>query len=240
MQYRIARIPKGGGKYREIYIASKSDNLRLRALIPKLENILLNLDIYGVNYAFQKRKSCTLNALQHIGYRYTLSMDLEDFFNSISQDHVNFVIPDSIIQQCFLNGSPKQGLPTSPIISTIAFLSCDKEIIESLDSLKIRYIYTRYADDLTFSFDRLSDAAIIKSVARQIIEKRGLKINERKTNLQDSKNGKVIITGIAVDKNGICATRRTKKKARAAIHQKNLSSLRGLIEWSKCKLPNNL
>ena len=77
-------------------------------------------------------------------------------------------------------------------------------------------------------------------MARQIIEKRGLKINERKTNLQDSKNGKVIITGIAVDKNGICATRRTKKKARAAIHQKNLSSLRGLIEWSKCKLPNNL
>lgn len=238
MEYKVARIPKGNGKFRCIYIASEKDNLQLRSLIPELERILEKSDTSKVNYAFQRDKNCALNALQHIGYRYTLSMDLENFFDSISPEHVEGVIPDSIINQCFIDGNPKQGLPTSPIISIIAFLSCDKNIVETLNKLNINAVYTRYADDLIFSFNDQKDEGKIRFVVKQIVEKHGFRINEKKTKLQNSKNGRIIITGMAVDNKGIYATRRTKKKIRAAVHQNNERSVVGLIEWSKCKLPS--
>lgn len=237
MEYRVARIPKGKGKFRYIHIASEKDNLQLRSLIPELERILEESDSCKVNYAFQRDKNCALNALQHIGYRYTLSMDLENFFDSISPEHVADLIPDLIIRQCFVDGNPKQGLPTSPIITTIAFFHCDQKIIETLNKLNISAVYTRYADDLIFSFNDSKVEGKIRFIVKQIVERNGFKVNEKKTKLQDSKNGRVIITGIAVDNRGLYATRRTKKKIRAAIHQNNENSLIGLNEWSKCKLP---
>jgi hypothetical protein len=238
MKYRVARIPKGAGNFRFIYIASEPDCLHLRSLLPELKRILEIADTSKANYAFQENKNCALNAMQHIGYRYTLSMDLEDFFDSITPSHVEGVIPDVLIKQCFIDGNPKQGLPTSPIISTIAFFPSDKQIIETLSKLKIAAVYTRYADDLIFSFNDASNDGKIRIIVRQIVEKNGFKINEKKTKLQDAKNGKRIVTGIAIDKRGLYATRRTKRKIRAAIHQRNEKSLVGLKEWAKCKLPN--
>ena len=109
-----------------------------------------------------------------------------------------------------------------------------------LNKLDISAVYTRYADDLVFSFNERRYAGQICTIVRQIVENQGFKINERKTTLQDAKNGRVIVTGIAIDPKGLYPTRRTKKKIRAAIHQENSSSLRGLLDWSKCKLPNSI
>lgn len=230
-------MPKGNGKFRDLYIASREDNQELRQLLPELETILANIDKCGANYAFEKGKNCALNAFQHIGYRYTLSLDLENFFDSIGVQHVTGIIPNHIITQCFIDGSPKQGLPTSPLIATIAFVACDNRIIELLQKLNIRTVYTRYADDLVFSFDERKETGKIKVIVRQVLEKYGFKINERKTKLQDARNGRRIINGLAVDANGIYPTRRTKKKIRAAVHQQNRESLNGLGEWAKCKFP---
>ena len=240
MNYRVARIPKGNGKFRTIYIASAKDNAQLRKLLPELENILKIEDTCKSNFAFLKNKNCVLNAMQHLGFRYTLSMDLEDFFDSILPSHVSDVIPGDLIQQCFIDGNPKQGLPTSPIISNIAFIPSDIKIIDTLKKLGISAIYSRYADDLIFSFNDSENEGKIRFLVKQIVEKNGFKINEKKTKLQDAKNGRVIITGVAIDRTGIHATRRTKKKIRAALHQSNESSLVGLKEWSRCKLPSGL
>lgn len=126
------------------------------------------------------------------------------------------------------------------MIATIAFLPCDRRIVELLGKLDIRAVYTRYADDLAFSFDDRRQAGRIGVIVRQIVEKHGFKINDRKTKLQDAKNGRTVITGLAIDSRGIYPTRRTRKKIRAAIHQQNIQSLRGLVEWSKCKLPASI
>lgn len=239
MQYRIVRIPKGRGRFREIHIPSPPDMLRLRHLIPRLEEILAENDSSKVNYAFERGKNCALNATQHVGYRYTLSMDLEDFFDSVSEAHVKGIIPDEIVGQCMIGGSPRQGLPTSPLIATLAFLPCDSEILQRLQELEINAVYTRYADDLVFSFNDRRSAGKIRVVVRQVTDKFGFRINSRKTSLQDAKNGRRIITGIAVDAMGIHPTRRTMKKIRAAAHQQREMSMLGLVEWSRCKLPAN-
>lgn len=188
MQYRIVRIPKGNGRFREVAIPSPEDRLRLRSLLPELECILDRLDTQGANYAFQRKKNCALKALQHIGYQYTLSMDLEDFFDSVTPAHVTRMLPNAIIKACFIEGRAKQGLPTSPIISTIAFLPLDERIIKALRNLRIDAIYTRYADDLVFSFADRKAAGKIQTIVRQIVNEGGFRVNERKTKFQDTKN----------------------------------------------------
>lgn len=237
LNYRIARVPKGRGSFRQIFIASDKDAKRLQSLIPQLEQILIKNDHAKVNYAFEKGKNCALNASRHIGFRYTLALDLKNFFASVHRTHLTSLIPEEILDQCLIDGVPQQGLPTSPLIATIAFVACDKEIIEQLGTHNIHAVYTRYADDLVFSFNKKENAEIIQSIVKKVVEASGFKVNERKTSLQDSQNGRVVITGLGVDHSGLHPTRRTRKKIRAAVHQNNIESLRGLIEWSKCKLP---
>jgi len=236
--YRIALIPKGNGIFRKVCIPHPQLKQALREFLPILETLLDKHDTTRVNYAFQHLKNCALNAYQHIGYRYTLSLDLEDFFDSVKPEHVKGLVPDNIIAKCFIDGSPMQGLPTSPLIATIAFLKYDRGIINLMKRLEVDAIYTRYADDLIFSFDDKKDKGRIKYLVQQALLDSGFRINSRKTRLQDAQNGRRIITGIAVDDHGLHPTRRTKRKLRAAIHQNHKASQVGLEEWAKCKLPS--
>lgn len=235
--FRFARIPKGVGAFRTICIPSPTFAKRLRACLPQLEAILAEADSTHSNYAFQRGKNCALMALQHVGYRYTLSLDLEGFFDSVTPRHVTNIIPPSLVEMCFVDGNPKQGLPTSPLIATIAFLPCDVQILWSLRSLGIEAVYTRYADDLVFSFNNRRDVGKIKVLVEQIVQKNSFQLNRWKNRLQDLANGRIVVTGISVDSKGIHPTRKTMKKMRAALHQGNISCLAGLTEWSKCKLP---
>ena len=52
-----------------------------------------------------------------------------------------------------------------------------------------------------------------------------------KTKLQFASNGRRVITGVSVGEFDIKATRRIKKKLRAAIHKSNVNSVLGLVNW---------
>lgn len=237
--YRLINIPKGGGNYRSIYIPNWEYMEQLKSYLPYLENRLKDLDTTKANFAFIRGKNCVAHAYQHLGYKYTLSLDIKDFFDHITREHVKGVVPNEMLLLCFIDGAPRQGLPTSPVISNLAFLNVDKEISESLEKIQVDCCYTRYADDLYFSFDTKRDRKKIEILVERILNKHGFLVNQNKSKLQSISNGRVIITGIALGKDGVYATRKIKKKIRAAVHQKNRKSERGLIEWSKCKLPNS-
>lgn len=239
-EYKVFSLSKGTAGLRQVYSVDEESKIILKGYLPYLEDKLAVLDEYKINYAFVKGKNCALNALQHVGNRFVLSMDLSDFFDTVSSTHLSGLVAQEIIDSCLIEGAPRQGLPTSPLIANIALLPCDLNIIKTLKSMNISCVYTRYADDLIFSFDDKKNFGKIKTIVTQVVESKGFKINSRKTSMQDSKNGRVIINGIAVDSNGIHATRKTKKRLRAALHQLNFRSARGLNEWSKCKLPREL
>ena len=238
--YKLVRVPKSRGKYRTIYIPDNTTKQRLRGHIPRLETMLSALDSAKVNYAFLKGKNAVLNALQHIGYNYTLTLDLVDFFDTVTPGHVRGILDETLIEECFVDGAPRQGLPTSPLVALLGFMQVDKQIIIALQKLDVEFAYTRYADDLTFSFNERREVGKIKFTVQQIIQSNGFNLNHRKTRLQSVDNGRVIITGVAVDREGLYPTRKTKKRLRAALHQRNLRSARGLREWAKCKLPKEL
>ncbi len=237
MAIRKFTINKSKNQVRTIYLVDSDRKERLKKYLPILEAILASQDRVKCNYAFTHGRNCVSHALRHKSYNFTLSVDIKNFFDSIDIRLLKNKVPSDILEDCLIDGAPRQGLPTSPILSSIAFNIIDEEILKKLKHLTQDVTYTRYADDLYFSFNDSSLAAQLFDMVLKKISCYGFKLNLYKTKVQDSRNGRRVITGIAVDENGVYATRKTKKRLRAALHQNNILYANGLKEWTLCKLP---
>ncbi len=252
--YNIPKKTKG--ETRQIYAPTKKEKRKFRALLPELNQIALD-NCGGCVHGFMPGKSPVSNAKEHIGYEYTLSFDLKDFFDSVKpwmlkdyfRGDCQFVsegifVPDKIWEY-FIKGRAYQGLPTSPQIANLAAVKMDEEIINNCD-IKIplvlekceRIRYSRYADDLSFSFQNYGIYQELLDLIPNLVTKHGFTINPAKTRLQSAKFGNRVITGISVGKTGISVPRRIKRRIKLAKHQKNEGILKGLTEWSKLKLPH--
>jgi hypothetical protein len=238
--FNLYYISKKNGKFRRIFSLYKEQKKEFRDLLPRLEKILIKSDKNNINYGFVRNRNCAQHAMQHIGYNYTISMDLRNFFESVKPEHIKQYVSDEIIERCFISGAPQQGLPTSPVIANLAFLECDQKIIDNLKSYNINAKYTRYADDLVFSVDDKKKIGQIIFLITKVVESCGFEINRKKTKIQNINNGRIKITGVSIDNKGVHPTRKTRKKIRAAKHQQNKPSILGLEEWSKCKLPKKM
>lgn len=237
------KIPKKKpGEFRTIYLPSKEEKILLREHMRDLENVLNSFEANGripanVVHGFRCGKSPVTNASEHIGYNYTLSMDLADFFDSVRPHHVNDVIKKEVVEKVFVENAPRQGLPSSPSVCNLAATKMDLAICKYIKKNNLEIKYTRYADDLSFSFNDRELFSVLKERVVGIVSKCGFKINARKTRLQDSRFGRREITGVMVDAEGVFVSRSFRRKMRAAKHQDNKESLRGMEEWAKLKLP---
>lgn len=225
---RISKISKKNGKFRTIYIPNKGEAQALKKFKQKLDWLYLSLGIPESAHGFVYGRNAVTNASQHTNLDHTISMDLEDFFDNISASHLTSV-PQSILDSTLINGAPRQGLCTSPTLSNIAMINFDRWA-ETLDC-----VYTRYADDITISSNDLDSLKKIKIEIELKLNEMGFHLNN-KTKIQSAKGGRRIITGLSVD-NDVRRTRKVARKLRAALHQKNEDSARGLKEWSKCPVP---
>lgn len=235
ISYTQKHISKKNGKIRRIYIPNENLKMLLKSLLKHLEIIYINNSIYDCDHAFLKGKNCVTNASMHIHNRYVLSLDIENFFESLPTNDLKKYLSNQILDLILVHGKIIQGFPTSPYLANIAMIEIDNAIIQALNSQEI--IYSRYADDLTFSFNNKEIASYIFQKVRSILRIYNLKINAKKTRLQDKKNGRAIITGIGVCMHMVHPTRKTLKKIRAAQHQNNFLSEKGLVSWSLCKIP---
>ena len=229
-------IPKGNGKFRRICVPDASTKHRMRAAIPGLLSdgaaLLANEHVQG----FMPGRSPVTNALLHVGFEYSLCMDLSDFFDSVTVEHFVSCPPYRNCRQLLHNLRAAQGLPTSPILANIAAANgFDQRILGQLPGLGV---YTRYADDITFSHDSLDVVRLAQHEIAQAAIACFFTINESKTHIQCATAGRRIITGVAVDRDGIYPTRATLRKLRAARHNGNTAAARGLAEWAALKPPN--
>ena len=245
-----------GGKKRLIYSPNMDSKGFYQAILPKLNETFEKMQERTVAFGFVPKRSCVDQALQHVNYAYTISLDIKDFFDHVKIKHVKGLIDEELIPYLFIDGAARQGLPTSPMVSNIAFNAIDLEIIAFLEEKmgfttgkpkadidvlffdfdfeedqKRYYAYTRYADDLSVSLDRYEDIARVINGVQRILFRHGFELNARKTKILDSKNGRRIICGVGVDEETVYPTRKTLKRLRAARHQKNLSSMFGHRAW---------
>ncbi len=236
-QYKIIKLPKGDGAFRTIYAPSKAYKEKLSSFLLNLQQKLHNADEDKTIHGFMRGRGPVSNAQKHVGYAFTLSLDLKDFFDSVTSEMAKEYLSDEELELCFIDGIARQGLPTSPLIANLAFLKLDEKIKEAIEEEGVYTVYTRYADDLIFSFNHKEFAATLEPLVEKIVTKGGFTLNRKKTKLQSANDGRRMITGIGVDERGIHPSRKLKRQIRAALHQKNREQAFGLLSWAECKEP---
>ena len=151
--YRKIKLSKKNGKFRDIYIPDDPFKKHLNTLLKPLASIYEKQHVYDCDHAFFKGRNCVTNASCHLKNRYVLSLDIKDFFDSITSKHLEKYISEDILYFILIKSRLPQGFPTSPYAANIAVIELDRMIVENLRSFDSNIIYSRYADDLTFSFD---------------------------------------------------------------------------------------
>jgi len=244
---RVFKIRKRSGGTRTIYAPSDDEKGFLRSWLPAIAADAIKRDKHGVQHGFTPNRSPVTNALAHVGYAYTLCFDLADFFDSVKPEMFHGVyggalmtvrLVPSVRDAAFPDGAARQGLPTSPAIANCAAAGMDADLIAKRGRMGTPWVYTRYADDLTFSFNALHCAAYLLDYVPKVAKRHGFEVNHTKTRLQWSGAGRRVVTGVAITTDGnLIATREIKRKLRAARHQGKSAHVAGLREWMLLKLP---
>lgn len=236
--YQRVKLSKRNGAFRNIFIPDKAYKKHLKTLLKPLVSIYNKNRKYDCDHAFFPGRNCVTNATQHIKSRYVLSLDIKDFFDNIKSKHLEKYLTEDISYFIYVDGRLPQGFPTSPYAANIAMIEFDSMLMDSMRSYHNDIIYSRYADDLTFSFDDKNDRHYIISEVVKLCHYYGFKLNNKKIRLQDKDNGRAIVTGVGVSYYNVHPTRKTLKRLRAARHQGNELQANGLAEWASCKIPN--
>ncbi|MFT5297094.1 MAG: RNA-directed DNA polymerase [Colwellia sp.] len=172
----------------------------------------------SLSHGFERKRSIITNAMMHLNQKNVLNIDLENFFNSFNFGRVrgffiknnDFKLDDhiaTVIAQiaCHNNELP-QGSPCSPVITNLITYSLDIRLASL--AKKHSCIYSRYADDITFSTREETFPAKImrqdneKFIAgkklRSEIIRSGFSINNKKTRIQ-FKDSRQDVTGLIVN-----------------------------------------
>ncbi|MDD2336131.1 MAG: reverse transcriptase family protein [Geobacteraceae bacterium] len=114
-------------------------------------------------------------------------------------------------------GHLPQGAPTSPMLANLVCASIDTELQEIAQRNGL--MYTRYADDMTFSgyFENRSAAVALCKEVSLVISKNGFSINSQKTNIAKN-GGRKIVTGLSVDGPTVRLPRSYKDKIRQELY----------------------
>jgi RNA-directed DNA polymerase len=232
--YTTFTIPKKSGESRIIHTPVTS----LKIIQKKLNQVLRCVyQPKPSTHGFAVGRSIITNASQHLRQRYILNLDIKDFFPSINFGRVRGLymarpyscteeVATVLAQICCYENQLPQGAPTSPIVSNMICASLDSQL-QNL-AKKYQCIYTRYADDITFStskpkfpphlsyFSDKLEKLVIGDELEKIIEKNGFSINESKTRLK-TRHKRQEVTGITVNEK-LNVKRKAIRQVRAMLH----------------------
>lgn len=209
-----------------------------------LDNVLSKVSLHDAAHGFVQQRSIVTNATPHVGAKVVINLDLSDFFATVSYKRVRgqfralgysqaaatifaLICTEPDIETVELDGRTwhvalgdrhlPQGAPTSPALTNIICRRLDRKL--STLAERMRFRYTRYADDLTFSSAVDDTDAVGKLLrrTRHLIRTEGFVVHPAKTRVL-RRGHRQEVTGVTVnDKLGV--DRATLKKFRATLHQ---------------------
>jgi len=250
---RIFEIPKKDGTKRKIIAPDFKLKYIQKAVYYK---ILKKYKADNASHGFVNKRGIVTNAIQHVGSNSVGKIDIEKFFDTISEKHLknclfgnrnicrlckNYTMMlegrcnpslyanktenyphkceeiksifmegycektgyqslfKRLIDICTYKGFAAQGFPTSPMVANIVMRGFDKAMTKHCEEQGV--IYTRYADDLSFSSKTLSSKDLkekTKLKAYRLLWAFGFKPKRQKTKYR-SKTGRMTICGIVVN-----------------------------------------
>lgn len=216
-RYRQYFMRKKDGSKRHI----EDPDSRLKAVLRVINDHLQAVYYYlrpGAVHGFtisstsnETERNIISNARAHMQSHYMLNLDLKDFFYQISQKRVVQLLSthfdqwdDSLTHLvaglCCFRGRLPMGSPASPVLSNFAMTDLDHELMTLCKVYDV--VYTRYADDLTFS-SREPLSSVFRDMVNDAVRQRGFDINSGKVHYYGMEDRKVV-TGIIVTKDELC------------------------------------
>jgi len=252
---------KNGGKRR---ILAPSD--KLKTLQSRIAGLLKKIyDPREPVKAFREGTSIVSNALPHCRKKFVFNIDLENFFGTITFGRIRGMLiakPYSLSAETAtviahlttINGILPQGAPSSPILSNMLCASLDRELYTL--AKRHRAVYTRYADDITFSFyspiEFLPNNMVESSISNEranhyfskvgyelqaLIDRHGFFINTSKVRLQGPYERRTV-TGLVTNQKPNVPRTYIRKTA-ALIHSFEKLGEEGASALYKEKNPNS-
>lgn len=232
--YHQFSIAKGAGKTRLITAPDRRLKILQSKLAPILDQLyLLRNPVHG----FVPARSVKTNAEAHGRRRFVLNLDLQDFFPTITENRIRGLltsldidtrVAEIIARLCCFNRHLPQGAPTSPVLSNMICYRLDTELLQIAKGA--RSIYTRYADDITFSsyqppaplfegalptVGRFSPDVLAPGL-RGSFQSNGFTLHPDKAHYAD-RNSRRVVTGVKIN-DGLNVDRRYVRHIRALLH----------------------
>jgi hypothetical protein len=226
----------------------------LKLLQKRVYNKLLRpLPVHPAVTGFVRGRSIVDNARPHSCRAVVINLDLADFFPSISLERIvrawraigwNRESARILGNICTHENRLPQGAPTSPAVSNLVCRKLDVRLTALMQAERVKGSYTRYADDLTFSFEsfgsnkrrrkaRAGGAARTQSavtsratlrVVRRIIEAEGFRIQKKKRVRIQRAHQRQSATGLVVNAR-VNLPRELRRRIRAMQHRQSLGQL---------------
>jgi retron-type reverse transcriptase len=238
--YRKFYIPKKSGGKR--LISAPMPRLK-KVQYWILENLLNKVPVHQAVHGFLLQHSIISNAQQHVGKEVVVNIDVKDFFPSIHFKRVKgllrhlgysekiatilaLICTEAVTEEVAIDGKNyfvqkgnrvlPQGAPTSPAITNILCYKLDKRLQGM--ATKHQCQYTRYADDITFSYNgqEINEQQLVWRI-KKVLTDEGFTVHPDKIRIM-RKGSRQEVTGIVVNEQ-LGLDRKKLRKFRAVLHQ---------------------
>ena len=220
--YREKTIPKKDKTFRVLCVPDLSLKVVQKWI---LTEILEKINVSGQAMAFVPKKNGLFeNAEYHRKNIFLLEMDITNFFGMITDKQVfqlfcNIGYGSSVAavltNLCTFKGVLPQGAVTSPYIANLVCYHLDARLNGYCSRKDI--VYTRYADDLTFSSNNRILLNRVEKFVKYIVTEEGFNINEKKTRYL-SNDVKKTVTGITINNEEVHVDKQFKRIIRSQIY----------------------
>lgn len=225
-RYRTVSIPKRRGGHRELRVPDARTKKLQRAI---LHRVLRGLRSHEAATAFERGRSIVENALPHAGQAVLVGMDVVDFFPSTRAERIDAYFrrvgwdaqSAAVLTRLTTDrGGLPQGAPTSPRLANLVNYGLDVAL--ERHASRRGATYTRYADDITFSFPKdtgptsRSTRGIIQ-VTRRNLRALGYEVHHGKTTIR-RRHQRQEVTGLVVNDGGVRLPREVRRRLRAIRH----------------------
>jgi hypothetical protein len=248
--YHRWQVPKRDGTLRLIS-APKPELKAVQRWITR--EVTEHLPVHGAAHGFVTGRSIVTNARVHAGARIIVKLDIRGFYPTVTMRRVKGLLrraglgeqvatvmallaTESPREEVITHGrthyvalgprSLPQGAPTSPSITNALCLRLDCRLSGLARKLGCRY--TRYADDLTFSWHggAASRVGTLLRGVGMIVRAEGFEIHQKKTRVMRSgarqKVTGLVVNQVPVDQPTARVPRKTVRELRAAIRNREL------------------
>jgi RNA-directed DNA polymerase len=122
-------------------------------------------------HGFVSGRSIRTNAQVHLAAPVLLHADIKNFFDEINVGQVErsllslgaaSIVAKLIARACTIDGRLRQGTRCSPMLANLVCTHLDSDFLQLANAARARY--TRYADDVTFSGERVPEAEAVVSI----------------------------------------------------------------------------